>query len=233
MKACIRSLQARETPAAKALFVHLVKTGTRYNNKFVRLYLIRALSDPWCRTGQLVPASLALIKSNREAGQCIERAAESWPTALSKEDLFGTEGLDALATDDLLSTVLVNTPAAGPDFEHFLAMARRALLLDVLAAQSPDNADHAIASLLRHCASCHINERLQLHDRRIRRCLPALATQSPGTPKRCRARRVDRRIRLLFPIVFASGLPAPGGWHEGAPVSGFVLATSERAHPGK
>ena len=71
MKACIRSLQAKETPAAKALFVHLVKMTTSYNNRFVRQYLIRALSDPWCRTGQLVPASLALIKSNREAGQCI------------------------------------------------------------------------------------------------------------------------------------------------------------------
>src|SRR5947207_8838203 len=64
-----------------------------YNNRFVRQYLIRALSDPWCRTGQLVPASLVLIKSNRDAGQCIERAVASWPTALSKEDLFGTEAL--------------------------------------------------------------------------------------------------------------------------------------------
>ncbi len=159
MKACIRSLQAKETPAAKALFVHLVKTGTSYDNRFVRQYLIRALSDPWCRTGQLVPASLALIKSNREAGQCIERAVASWPTPLSKEDLFGTEGLAALATDDLLSAVLENTPAAGLDFEHFLTMARRALLLDVLASQSPDEAD---SSLLRFCCAiarqCYINE---------------------------------------------------------------------------
>lgn len=159
MKACIRSLQAKETLAAKALFVHLVKTGTSFNNRLVRQYLIRALSDPWCRTGQLVPASLALIKSNREAGQCIERAAASWPTALSKEDLFGTEGLAALATDDLLSAVLENTPAAGLEFEHFLAMARRALLFDVLASQSPDEAD---SSLLRFCCAlarqCYINE---------------------------------------------------------------------------
>ena len=159
MKACIRSLRAKETPAAKALFVRLVKMGTSYNNRFVRQYLIRALSDPWCRTGQLVPASLALIKSNREAGQCIERAVASWPTALSKEDLFGTEGLAALATDDLLSAVLENTPAAGLDFEHFLALARRALLLDVLASQSPDKAD---SLLLRFCCAiarqCYINE---------------------------------------------------------------------------
>jgi len=159
MKACIRSLQAKETPAAKALFVRLVKTGTSYNNRFVRQYLIRALSDPWCRTGQLVPASLALIKSNREAGQCIGRAVASWPKVLSKEDLFGTEGLAALAADDLLSAVLENALAAGLEFEHFLALARRALLLDILASQSPDK---AAASLLRFCCTlarqCHINE---------------------------------------------------------------------------
>jgi SAM-dependent methyltransferase len=159
MKACIRSLQARETPDAKALFVRLVKMPTTYANRFVRHYLIRALSDPWCRTGQLVPASLALIKANHAAGKCIERAVASWPTALSKEDLFGTEGLAALASDDLLTAVLENTPAAGLDFEHFLTLARRALLLEVLASQSPDNAD---SSLLRFCCAiarqCHINE---------------------------------------------------------------------------
>ncbi len=159
MKACLRSLRANETPAARALFVRLVKTRTSDDSGLVRPYLIRALSDPWCRTGQLVPASLALIKSHREAGQCIERAVASWPTALSKEELFGTEGLAALAADDLLTAVLENTPAAGLDFEHFLTLARRALLLDVLASQLPDEAD---SSLLRFCCAlarqCHINE---------------------------------------------------------------------------
>jgi 2-polyprenyl-3-methyl-5-hydroxy-6-metoxy-1,4-benzoquinol methylase len=159
MDACIRSLRAEETSDAKALFVRLVKMGTNYNSGFVRQYLIRALSDPWCRTGQLVPASLVLIKSDREGGQCIERAVASWPTTLSKEDLFGKEGLAALATDDLLSAVLESTPAAGLDFEHFLELARRAILLDVLASQSPDKADPL---LLRFCCAiarqCYINE---------------------------------------------------------------------------
>ena len=159
MDACIRSLRAEETPAAKALFVHLVKTGTSYNNGLVRQFLIRALSDPWCRTGQLVPASLALVRSNRVAGQCIERAVASWPAALSKEELFGAEGLAALATDDLFRAVLENMPAADLDFEHFLALARRALLLDALAPQSPGEAD---SSGLRFCCAiarqCYINE---------------------------------------------------------------------------
>jgi 2-polyprenyl-3-methyl-5-hydroxy-6-metoxy-1,4-benzoquinol methylase len=159
MEACIRSLRTKETAAAKWLFVRLLKMGTNYNSSFVRQYLIRALSDPWCRTGQLVPASLALIKSTREAGQCVERAVASWPTALSKEDLFGTEGLAALAADELLGAVLESTSAAGLDFEHFLTLARRALLLDVLASKSPDRAD---SSLLHFCCSiarqCYINE---------------------------------------------------------------------------
>ena len=159
MKACIRSLQAEETPAAKALFVRLLRTGTTYDNRFVRQYLIRALTEPWCRTGQLVPAALALIKSNRDAGQCIERAVASWPTALSKEDIFGAAGLAALAADDLLIAVLENTPAAGLEFEHFLVLARRALLLEILASSSPEPSD---SSLLRFCCAmacqCDINE---------------------------------------------------------------------------
>ncbi|MBU6483741.1 MAG: methyltransferase domain-containing protein [Betaproteobacteria bacterium] len=159
MDACIRSLRAEETPAAKALFVRLVKTGSSYDNAFVGQFLIRALSDPWCRTGQLVPASLALVRSIRVARQCIERAVASWPTALSKDELFGAEGLAALATDDLFRAVLENTPAADLDFEHFLALARRALLLDTLAPRSPDRAD---SSALRFCCAiarqCYINE---------------------------------------------------------------------------
>jgi len=159
MTACIRSLQANETSDAKALFVRLVKMGAGGDPGLVRQYLIRALSDPWCRTGQLVPASLALIKSNRAAGECIERAVAAWPTVRSKEELFGEYGLAALAADDLLRAVLENTPAAALDFEHFLTLARRALLLDVLASPAPDKAD---ASLLRLCCAiarqCYINE---------------------------------------------------------------------------
>ena len=193
MKACIRSLRAKETPAAKALFVRLVKMGTDYNNGLVRQYLIRAISDPWSRTGQLVPASLALIKSNREVGQCIERAVASWPTSLSKDDLFGTEGLAAMATDGLLNAVLENTAAAGLDFEHFLTLARRALLLDVLAAQPPDMAD---SSSLRFCCAiarqCYINEYVYNHT----------TEESEGVSW----------LRDAISTRIAEAEPVPGGW---------------------
>jgi len=159
MKACIRSLRAQETPAGKALFVHLSKLGTTAASPFLRQYLIRALTDPWCRTGQLVPASVALIKSSPAARQCIDRAAASWPAALSKDELFGRDGVAAFANDDLFSAVLENTPAAGIEFEHFLALARRALLVDIVASQSPDTADSSLVSLCCLIArQCYINE---------------------------------------------------------------------------
>jgi len=193
MKACVRSLQEKATPDAKALFVHLINLGTSYSNRFVRQYLIRALSDPWCRTGQLVPASFALIKSNREVGQCIERAVSSWPAALSKQDLFGSEGLGASAADDLLDAVLENTPAAGLDFEHFLTLARRALLADALATQPTDKAD---PSTLRFCCAlarqCYINEYVY----------------------HCATEETDGAARLRDAIVqhIAQGTPVPGLW---------------------
>jgi SAM-dependent methyltransferase len=193
LNACIRSLRADESPAAKALFVRLVKASTDCGNGFVRPYLIRALSDPWCRTGQLVPSSLALIKSNRAAGPCIERAVASWPTPLSKEDLFGTEGLAALAADDLLSAVLENTPAAGLEFEHFLTLARRALLLDVLASHAPDRPD---SSQLRFCCAlarqCYINEYVY-----------------NATPEECAG---VGRLREAIATRVAEAKPVPGLW---------------------
>ncbi len=193
MKACIRSLRTEETAAARALFVRLLNLGTDYSDRVVREYLIRALREPWCRTGQLVPASLGQIKANPAAGRCIERAVASWPEPLSKEALFATDGLAALAGDELLGAVLENTPAAGLEFEHFLTLARRALLFDVLASPSPDEADPL---LLRFCCSiarqCYINEYVY----------SGAAEESAG---------VDR-LRDAIRGRLAEGKPVPGAW---------------------
>lgn len=159
MDACIRSLQAGETPEARALFVRLIRTGTTYANEAVRHYLIRALCDPWCRTGQLVPAAFALIQSTPVLGESIERAIASWPAPLSSADLFGCDGIPALASDALFNAVLENTPALGLEFEHFLTLARHALLIDAVTSPSREEADPSALRL--QCAiarQCYINE---------------------------------------------------------------------------
>src|SRR2546421_1551478 len=58
--------RSNETPAAKALFVRLIKMNQSYNSGFVRQYLIRALSDPWCRTGQLVDRKSTRLNSSHD-----------------------------------------------------------------------------------------------------------------------------------------------------------------------
>ena len=159
MKACIRSLRVHETERAKALFVRLIKPDPRPDDPSARPYLIRALTDAWCRTGQLVPASFALIKSNPAVGECIQRAVSSWPTRLSPQELFGTAGLAACADDDLLIAVLESTPAAGLEFEHFLTLARHALLVHIVRATAPEHVDGSAFRL--GCAlarQCFINE---------------------------------------------------------------------------
>lgn len=158
MDACIRSLQEQETAAARALFVRLVGTGASFRNSSVRQYLIRALSDPWCRTGQLVPASMALIRADERIGPCIERSA-ACPAPLSMGELFGADELAAVASDDLLAAVLVNTPAAAPDLERFLTLARRAMLLEVDVGATGENADPPWLRFGCTVArQCHINE---------------------------------------------------------------------------
>ncbi len=236
MKACIGSLQAEETSAAKALFVRLITTTTSYNNRSVRKYLIRALNDPWCRTGQLVPACLAMIKSNGEAGQCIERAVASWPASLSKEELFGTKGLAALAADDLLGAVLQNTSAAGLDFEHFLELARRSLLLDVLSSQSPDRADPLVLHFL--CAiarQCYINEyvyRCTTEESEgvawLRDAISGRFTEAKPMPGVWIA-----AFACYSPLSLLPDYRAPGRYHDAARVRWLVLATSERANSGE
>lgn len=159
MDACIRSLQSKETPEARALFVRLIRTGTTYANEAVRHYLIRALCDPWCRTGQLVPAAFALIRSTPVVGESIERGIASWPTPLSIADLFGSDGIPALAADALFNAVLENTPALGLEFEHFLTVARHALLIDAVTSLPREETDPSTLRL--QCAvarQCYINE---------------------------------------------------------------------------
>ena len=159
MNACIRALRAQETREAKTLFVRLLTASTRYDNGFVRPYLIRAIIDPWCGIARLVPPSLELIKSNRVAAECIARAAAAWPARLSRDELFGPDGVRVMAADDLLKALLENTPAAALELEHLLVLARDALVAHVVASRSADETD---ASLLHLCCTiarqCYINE---------------------------------------------------------------------------
>jgi hypothetical protein len=230
MKACVRSLQEKETPDAKALFVHLINLGTSYSNRFVRQYLIRALSRS--------------VVSHRSARACEFRAdqiqsrgrrnasnapSSSWPAALSKQDLFGSEGLGALAGDDLLTRSSRNTPAAGLEFEHFLTLARRALLADALSTQATDKPIHRRLRFC--CAPCaavlHQRIRLSLRDRRNDGAA-AFATQSPAHRRRTTGAGLWIAAFACYCRCVACRLPAARGCDDRASVAAlYQTAVSE------
>ena len=76
LAAVTRALAAKETSAAKALFVQCVR-----NRKFtsdalgVRPLVLRALSEPWDRPADLAVPAVSLVKLNPAVTDCCARAA--------------------------------------------------------------------------------------------------------------------------------------------------------------
>jgi len=68
--------------------------------------MVRALTEPWGRPGELVRSSVHLLKLDQGIATCMARAAAAWPLRLSAQDLFGSNGLATLAANDLLCAIL-------------------------------------------------------------------------------------------------------------------------------
>ena len=159
------SLQIRETAEAKSIFVACAKrlccTSESSN---IRAAMIRALTEPWGRPSELAQISTGLIKLNPDIGGCVARAAGAWPVRLSPQDLFGSNGLAALASDALLDALLNVEPICDIEMERFLTMARCALLEAATAPTPPDSkisdikTDTALSFYNALARQCFINE---------------------------------------------------------------------------
>jgi tetratricopeptide (TPR) repeat protein/2-polyprenyl-3-methyl-5-hydroxy-6-metoxy-1,4-benzoquinol methylase len=152
-----QSLRARETPEAKRLFVACVRRLRGIPDESdTRAATIRALTEPWDQPGKLAGHAIDLVKRNPDIAGCVARAVDAWPHQLSTEQLFGANGLAALAADPLLLALLQSTTISDFDMERFLTMARRALLeISVEAPSLHNNGDgatiHFYAALARQC----------------------------------------------------------------------------------
>lgn len=156
----LRSLHIGETGASKTLFIKcLVQEGVRLTTPGVRDMLIRALSEPWVQPIALTNTGVALVKLDQTLGGMITRAAQSWPHILPPHTLFGATGLDILAGDALLHTLLVSSPVCDIAMERFLTMARHAML-DLADGSTHHQAD--METVANFCSAlarqCFINE---------------------------------------------------------------------------
>ena len=97
-----------------------------------RLYVIRALTEPWGAPSGIMDAVCSLIRLNPDIDGCIRRAAHAWPARLNAQELFGRSGVRAVAGDRLLKCLLVNTHNRYLDMERFLAQCRSVMLANAL-----------------------------------------------------------------------------------------------------
>ena len=155
-----QSLKIGETAHAKRVFVECANNlHPTIDDRELRAALVRALTEPWCRPSKLARTSTQLIKLAPDVGACVARAASAWPRRLSTPELFASNGLAALAADDLLCALLGSTPIADIELERFLTTARCNLL--EAAAGSTKSADDAGPALRFYGAlarQCFINE---------------------------------------------------------------------------
>ena len=119
----------------------------------------RALAEPWARPSDLAGTAMKCIAMNREIKECIERVARAWPHRLSRQELFGAEGLQALAGDPLVQTLLENAQVCEVALERLFTNVRH-VMLDV-ATQTVPGGDPEPATLALYCAvarQCFLNE---------------------------------------------------------------------------
>jgi len=151
----MRSIDIRETPENKAMFVRLVAglEGVR-ENATLRRFMVRALSQSWGAPSELVATSITLIRHGPLSAP-IARAVQAWPARLPGAERFHA----GLAANDPLLQALMNAAViCDADLEKFLSACRFALL-DAAEAASVTSVDATVLGFA--CAlarQCYINE---------------------------------------------------------------------------
>ena len=156
----MQGLRIKETPLLKAMFLTCVRRGTSVpDSSMLRHYIVRAMSEPWGRPSSIASACVALVKCDPHIKNGIDRAAEAWPARLSRQELFGSDGLRAASGDPVLRALLQNSHINDIALERFLTLARSALLDAATAAPAADIVDDTILTFSCTLArQCFINE---------------------------------------------------------------------------
>ncbi len=154
----LQLLPQHESAEARRLFIGCLKAFAPIpTSEAMRETVQRAIEQPWDLPTTFVSAGMALLKLTPAVGDCIARASQAWPARLDAQDLFGADGLGALAGDPLLHAMLVSMPLCSLDIERCLTMARQALLRAAVAgAEVPGSGATGFWCAL--ARQCFINE---------------------------------------------------------------------------
>ena len=153
-----RGLAVGETEEARAFFVQCVK-HIRASDADAELaaLIARALTEGWSRPSELAPLAAEIFKQGA-AGAAVARAVAAWPAGLSQRELWGSDGLAAVARDPLLRALLESAPVRDIALERFLTAARSVLLEGATSPDGPSADDDAITFFCALARQCFINE---------------------------------------------------------------------------
>jgi Tfp pilus assembly protein PilF/2-polyprenyl-3-methyl-5-hydroxy-6-metoxy-1,4-benzoquinol methylase len=156
----VRILERVRTWSIKSAFASCAaRTRFTTNDPQIRAALTTAITEPWGLAHELCQPALSLIMLDQRIARCVSIANGSWPVRLPKAELFGIDGLAALAADPLLHAVLEAAPVNSIEFERFLTGVRHTLLETASNKQASDHSD--VAALRFYSAivrQCFINE---------------------------------------------------------------------------
>lgn len=147
-----QAMELAETPASRHAFVSCVtKLDVRDGAESFRPLLLRALRESWDRPEILARVTLDVVNRHPRVAASVARAAAAWPGPVSEKQLYGDEGVVAVAGDDLLQVMLGAMPNADMPFERFLTLARQVLLDGAEETTAPEAAIDFYAALARQC----------------------------------------------------------------------------------
>jgi 2-polyprenyl-3-methyl-5-hydroxy-6-metoxy-1,4-benzoquinol methylase len=118
--------------------------------------LARAIRERWLRPNEVMALASQVLELDPVVGPCIERAVAAWPNRVTETELFGSQGIAAVAKNPLLLVLLESTPGASRAMEKFVSCARAAML--DRAAQSNPIPDDILAFYTSLAIQCFITE---------------------------------------------------------------------------
>ncbi len=152
-----QSLKLQQTHNAQRIFVDIIRNGRGIaDSDAIQSLMVRALTEPWGRPGDLAPAGVELLKLDAYIGPCVARAVSAWPELLSARELYESDGPAALLDNPVLGALLTSSENPDVGMERLLTAARH-LLLE--AARDAVGDEHEALSFYSALArQCFINE---------------------------------------------------------------------------
>jgi tetratricopeptide (TPR) repeat protein len=129
----IRSLTIAITDESKSNFVDSARYCSRAGQLLKPVerllpMLARAIRERWLRPNDVMALGSQVLELDPAVGKSIAAAGATWPNRAIETELFGSNGIAAVAKNPLLLSLLESTPGSGRAMEKFVCAARATIL---------------------------------------------------------------------------------------------------------